>query len=146
MRLVITLLLTLLATPALAQPADLVLRGGKIITVDKDWRVAQAVAIRDGRFVAVGDDEAMVAAHRAEHAGDRACRQDRRAGPDRHAPASAVRALNGPRCSCSARKSVADVQKAIAERVARTDAGKWVTASIGLAREHPRRRPHADAA
>ena len=59
MRLVITLLLTLLATPALAQPADLVLRGGKIITVDNDWRVAQAVAIRDGRFVAIGDDEVM---------------------------------------------------------------------------------------
>ena len=60
MRLVVTLLLTLLATPALAQPADLVLRGGKIITVDKDWRVAQAVAIRDGRFVAIGDEEVMV--------------------------------------------------------------------------------------
>ena len=59
MRLVVTLLLTLLATPALAQPADLVLRGGKIITVDNDWRVAQAVAIRDGRFVAIGDDDVV---------------------------------------------------------------------------------------
>jgi hypothetical protein len=51
-----------LATSALAQPADLVLRGGRVITVDKDWRVAQAVAIRDGRFLAVGDD-AAIAAH-----------------------------------------------------------------------------------
>src|SRR6185436_9001100 len=49
----------LLATPALAQPADMVLRSGKVITVDKDWRIAQAIAIRDGRFVAVGDNEAM---------------------------------------------------------------------------------------
>jgi len=48
-----------LATSALAQPADLVLRGGKVITVDRDWRVAQAVAIRDGRFLAVGDDAAI---------------------------------------------------------------------------------------
>jgi hypothetical protein len=39
-----------LATSALAQPADLVLRGGRVITVDKDWRVAQAVAIRMGAF------------------------------------------------------------------------------------------------
>ena len=28
---------------AIAQPADLVLRGGNVITVDKDWRIAQAV-------------------------------------------------------------------------------------------------------
>ena len=49
-----------LATSALAQPADLVLRGGRVITVDKDWRVAHAAAIRDGRFVAVGDDEVMI--------------------------------------------------------------------------------------
>jgi len=52
-------LFALLASPALAQPADMVLRGGRVITVDKDWRVAQAVAIRDGRFVAVGDNAAM---------------------------------------------------------------------------------------
>ena len=56
MRLVTALLLTLLAAPALAQPADLVLRGGNIITVDNDWHVAQAVAVRGGRFVAIGDD------------------------------------------------------------------------------------------
>jgi predicted amidohydrolase YtcJ len=48
-----------LATSALAQPADLVLRGGRVITVDKDWRIAQAVAIKDGRFLAVGDDAAI---------------------------------------------------------------------------------------
>ena len=55
MRLRLALLTLLLATPALAQPADMVLRGGRVITVDKDWRVAQAVAIKDGRFVAPFD-------------------------------------------------------------------------------------------
>ena len=50
MRLRLALLSLLLASPALAQPADLVLRGGKVITVDPDWHVAQAVAVRDGRF------------------------------------------------------------------------------------------------
>jgi predicted amidohydrolase YtcJ len=29
---------------------------------DEDWRIAQAIAIRDGRFLAVGDD-AAIAAH-----------------------------------------------------------------------------------
>src|SRR5438093_10038499 len=42
-----------LAVPA---PADLVLRNGKIITVDRDFSIKQAVAIRDGRFVAIGSD------------------------------------------------------------------------------------------
>src|SRR5687768_13894047 len=37
-------------------PADLVLRNGRILTVDDRFRVATAVAIRDGRFVAVGSD------------------------------------------------------------------------------------------
>ncbi|QDS86676.1 N-substituted formamide deformylase precursor [Rosistilla ulvae] len=40
---------------ALAQPANLVLRGGKIVTVDETFRVVDAMAIRDGRIVATGD-------------------------------------------------------------------------------------------
>ncbi len=41
---------------AVKTPADMVLRGGKIITVDRDFSIGQAVAIRDGRFIAVGTD------------------------------------------------------------------------------------------
>ena len=41
---------------AVKAPADIVLRGGKILTVDRNFSIAQAVAIRDGRFVAVGTD------------------------------------------------------------------------------------------
>ncbi|HYS75883.1 MAG TPA: amidohydrolase, partial [Burkholderiales bacterium] len=39
---------------ALAQPADLVLVQGKIHTLDARSSVAEALAIRDGRIVAVG--------------------------------------------------------------------------------------------
>src|SRR4051812_21686755 len=38
---------------------DLILYGGKIVTVDPAFSVAQAVAIRGERFVAVGSDEAV---------------------------------------------------------------------------------------
>ncbi len=48
-----------LASPVAAQPADLILRGGRVVTVDAQWRVAQAVAIRAGRFIAVGEDAAI---------------------------------------------------------------------------------------
>src|SRR3954470_6843009 len=131
MRLLIALLLPLLSTPALAQPADLVLRGGNIITVDHDWRVAQAVAVRGGRFVAIGDD-AIVA---------------RYVGPNTQVIELAGKtvvpglidshlhqlfaALNGPAVQLLGAKSVADVQKAIGERVAHTEPGKWVMASSG---------------
>ena len=36
--------------------ADLVLRGGSVVTIDAAGSVASAVAVRDGRIVAVGDD------------------------------------------------------------------------------------------
>jgi predicted amidohydrolase YtcJ len=40
-----------------AQPADLVLTSGKIITVDNTFSIAEAVAVRDERIVAVGRNQ-----------------------------------------------------------------------------------------
>ncbi|MCZ6768199.1 MAG: amidohydrolase, partial [Acidobacteria bacterium] len=40
---------------------DLVLHNGKIVTVDEDFSLAQAVAIKDGHFVAVGSDSEILA-------------------------------------------------------------------------------------
>ena len=37
-----------------AQPADLILRNGKVVLVDKNFRVVEAMAVRDGRVQAVG--------------------------------------------------------------------------------------------
>src|SRR5262245_1323594 len=45
-----------------SRPADLVLRNGKIITVDRDFTIAQAVAVAGDKIIAVGSDSA-VAAH-----------------------------------------------------------------------------------
>jgi predicted amidohydrolase YtcJ len=39
---------------------DLTLHGGRIITLDRASRVAQAVSVRSGRVVAVGDDAALL--------------------------------------------------------------------------------------
>jgi predicted amidohydrolase YtcJ len=51
-----------LALAATAAPADLVLRGGVVHTVDPARPRAQAVAVREGRIVAVGS-EAEIAGH-----------------------------------------------------------------------------------
>jgi len=50
------------AIPGLTDPADLVVRNAKVYTGDRDQATASAVAIRDGVFIAVGD-EADVAPH-----------------------------------------------------------------------------------
>lgn len=49
----------LLSSSALAQSADTVLFNGKILTVDKDFSVQQAIAIGNGRIVATGSSAAM---------------------------------------------------------------------------------------
>jgi predicted amidohydrolase YtcJ len=38
---------------------DLILHGGKVITLDRSSRVAQAIAVRSGHIAAVGDDAAL---------------------------------------------------------------------------------------
>jgi predicted amidohydrolase YtcJ len=55
------LILTLIALPLfpyarLERPADLVVLNAKVVTVDASWRIAAALAVRDGVFVAVGRD------------------------------------------------------------------------------------------
>ena len=128
----LALSLSMFATSfVLAQDADLVLRGGHVITVDKDWRLAQAIAIKDGRFIAVGANEA-VAAHVGpstqiiELAGKTVV-----PGLINSHLHQLFAGLNGPAVQLLGARTIADVQKAIAERVERTEAGKWMIASSG---------------
>lgn len=43
-----------------APAADLILHGGKVVTVDRAFSLAEAVAVRDGRIAAVGSDEEVL--------------------------------------------------------------------------------------
>ena len=127
------------ATGAAAQTADLILRGGRIITVSGGWGVVEAVAIRDGRFVAVGADAFMApfvgpSTQIVELGG-------RTVVPgliDTHLH-QMFAALNSPAVQLLSSRSIADVQKAIAARVAQTPPGQWVTASSGLTRASSRK-------
>jgi predicted amidohydrolase YtcJ len=64
-KLLILIALTILSIVSLAsrqnpQPADLILHNGIVWTVDKNNSSAQAVAIKDGKFVAVGSNTAVL--------------------------------------------------------------------------------------
>jgi predicted amidohydrolase YtcJ len=52
----------LTSSTALAQaaPADLIIRNAHIVTVDPNFSTASAAAIRDGKFIAVGSDAAVL--------------------------------------------------------------------------------------
>jgi predicted amidohydrolase YtcJ len=49
-----SLVAAMLATPGVAQPADTALVNGKVLTLDAGATVAEALAVRDGKIVAVG--------------------------------------------------------------------------------------------
>lgn len=51
----------LLAAGLLAQPPDLILHHAKVVTVDGQFRIAQALAVRGDRIVAVGSDREVLA-------------------------------------------------------------------------------------
>lgn len=53
------LLTTTLSCSREKEHADLILINGRIITVDKDFSIAEAVAVRDGRILQVGSNETI---------------------------------------------------------------------------------------
>ncbi|HWN38371.1 MAG TPA: amidohydrolase, partial [Gammaproteobacteria bacterium] len=50
----VALLAAALGTAAFAQPPDLVLLGGKVVTVDAESAVREALAVRDGKIMSLG--------------------------------------------------------------------------------------------
>jgi predicted amidohydrolase YtcJ len=55
------------ATLAAAADADLILQNGKIVTVDAKFSIAQAVAVKAGRIVAVGTNASILQQERGPH-------------------------------------------------------------------------------
>lgn len=125
-------LLAALTTSAWGQPTDrsttaeLVLTGGKIVTVDPQFRVVQAMRIRDNRIVAVGTDEDVL--RDAQPDAQRIELNGRTVLPGLidshvHAPAAAVYEFDHPQPTMN---SIADVLRYIADRTRVVPEGQWI--------------------
>ena len=125
------LLASLLAACSRADDADLVLYNARVITVDSADRIAQAVAVRDGKIVAVGSDRDVLAL-----AGRRTERHDLHGATvtpglmdaHMHFSGGAWERMFVLDVSYPAARTIADVRAKVAERVAASPAGSWVLA------------------
>jgi predicted amidohydrolase YtcJ len=116
---------------ALAQTADLVLRNGRIHTVDGNFRTVEAVAVRAGRFTVVGSEaEAMREAGPSTTIVDLGGRTAVPGLIDNHLH-QLFMATSAPNVKLIEARSIADVQRAIRERAAGTPPGQWVVAFSG---------------
>ncbi len=120
------------ASPAWSQPSsgpsssELVLVGGKIVTVDPQFRIVQAMRIRDNRIVALGTDEEILRA--AAPDAQRIDLGGRTVLPGLidshvHAPAAAVYEFDHPQPTMN---SIADVLQYIADRAKVVPEGQWI--------------------
>jgi hypothetical protein len=99
---------------------DIILHSGKIVTVDAAFSYAQAVAIRAGRFVAVGSNEAV---RRTAGARTRLIDLGGRTVVPGFSDNHLHSAGGGPGVDLSRARSIADVLAAIAERVKQSRPG-----------------------
>lgn len=121
---------TLVFLPALhlcGMDADLILHNGKVVTVDPGFSVKQAVAVKNGRIVAVGDDQAVLGSERGPRTRvvDLAGRMVLPGLTDSHLHPceAALSELHGPLPRLD---SFAAIQKFVREQAASTPKGEWI--------------------
>lgn len=111
--------------------AHTILHNGRIVTADAGFTIAEAVSIRDGRFETVGTSaEVLAGATPATQVIDLGGRTVLPGLFDSHLHLY-MTALEAPRVPLIDCRSIADVQAAIAARVATTPKGEWIIARMG---------------
>ena len=119
-------------TTAPQAAVDLIIHNAKIVTVDEGFSIAEAVAIKDGKFVAVGTDSEVLAM-----AGPQT-RQVNLEGKtvlpgfnDTHSHVVKM-GLNLPASiDLTSVESIADIAEVVAERVAKSEPGEWIWSEGG---------------
>jgi predicted amidohydrolase YtcJ len=111
---------------------DLVVFDARVVTVDKAFSIAQAFAVKDGRFVAVGDDEAVLAL-----AGPTTRKIDLRGATvlpgfnDTHVHQLTQGQILSVAVDLTNIHSITEIQKALFARVAESKPGEWIQGTRG---------------
>jgi predicted amidohydrolase YtcJ len=111
---------------------DLIIHNAKIVTVDGRFSIARAAAIKGGRFVAVGDEATVM--RLAGPATRRVDLKGRTVLPgfnDTHNHLGLLGRNYEIVVDLSQTRSIADIQKAVADRIAVSKPGDWIVGSRG---------------
>ena len=130
--LLVLVLFAFICSGCARQDADLVIHNAKIVTVDKDFSIAEAAAVKDGKFLRVGTESSVL-----ESAGDGTLLVDlggRTVLPgfnDTHSHMTTM-GINLPTMiDLTEITSIDDIKQAVAERVAVTEKGEWIFSEGG---------------
>ena len=114
------------------QGADLIIHNGKIVTVDKDFSIAEAAAIKDGKFIQVGTESSVL-----ESAGPDTMVVDlggKTVLPgfnDTHSHMTTMGVNLPTMIDLTEITSIDDIKQAVAERVKVTEKGEWIFSEGG---------------
>jgi predicted amidohydrolase YtcJ len=110
-----------------AADADLIFHNGKIVTVDPDFSIAQAIALKNGRIAAVGVDKDILPKERGANTRviDLAGKMILPGLIDAHVHALGA-ALSEYRTKLPPLGSIADIQSYIRERARVVPKGEWI--------------------
>jgi predicted amidohydrolase YtcJ len=106
-----------------AEPADLLLFNGKVLTVDPQFSVGSAIAVKDGKVVAVGGPE-LTSRFEAREKVDLAGRTLMPGFNDTHVH---MQPMAHRQISMEGVKSIADLQARIKAKAAELGPGEWIT-------------------
>ena len=111
---------------------DLVIYNGKIVTVDGKFSVAQAAAVKDGKFTLVGDDKTVL-----DSADSKTVKVDLKGQTvlpgfnDSHVHQMSQGATLSRNVDLTNIHSITDIQNAIAARVKVSKPGEWIAGTRG---------------
>lgn len=105
------------------QRADLLVHNGKVLTVDKNFSIRTAVAIKDGRIVEVGDDD-MLSRYVTARTIDLKGRVLMPGFNDTHLH---VQSMSPRAIDLERARSIAEVQEMLRAKAAELGPGQWIT-------------------
>ena len=114
------------------QEPDLIIHNAKIVTVDKDFSIAEAAAVKDGKFLQVGTESSVLQGSGPDTlVVDLGGRTVLPGFNDTHSHMTTM-GINLPTMiDLTEITSIDDIKQAVAERVAVTEKGEWIFSEGG---------------